>query len=68
MITDSASTLRREVLQLIDLQIETLRQESPLTTSQLRDYNARSEKIRELYGELDEIVRARRAFNFAKAS
>jgi hypothetical protein len=68
MITDPASTLRREVLQLIDLQIETLRQKSPLTTSQLRDYNARSEKIRELYGELDEIGRARRAFKVAKAS
>lgn len=31
MITDPASAIKREVLQLIDLQIETLKQESSLT-------------------------------------
>jgi len=57
MMTDPASAIKREVHQLIDLQIETLRQESSLNVSQLLDYQARSERIRTLYGELDRIGR-----------
>ena len=55
MITDTGSAIRREVLQLIDLQIETLKQTSPLDSSQLNDYQARSQRIRKLYEELDRI-------------
>ena len=55
MITDPASAIKREVLQLIDLQIVTLKQTSPLDSSQLNDYQARSQRIRELYEELDRI-------------
>jgi hypothetical protein len=55
MITDPASAIQREVLQLIDLQIEALKQKSSLDSSQLKDYQARSERIRKLYGELDRI-------------
>ncbi|HEY4763275.1 MAG TPA: hypothetical protein VIH75_06340 [Candidatus Sulfotelmatobacter sp.] len=58
----------REVLQLIDLQIETLKQESSLDSPQLQDYQARSERIRQLYGELDRIRGARIEFKFARAS
>jgi hypothetical protein len=58
MMTDSASAIKREVHQLIDLQIETLRQPSCLTTSDLLDYRVRSEKIAVLYQELDEMRRA----------
>jgi len=68
MITDPASAIKREVLQLIDLQIETLRRDSSLNWSELRDYKARSEKIRTLYGELDRIGRTRVAFKFPRAS
>ena len=55
MITNPASAIKREVLQLIDLQIETLKQTSPLDSSQLNDYQARSQRIRKLYEELDRI-------------
>jgi hypothetical protein len=57
-MTDPASALKREVHQLVDLQIETLRQLASLTTSDLSDYRVRSEKITTLYGELDQMRRA----------
>jgi hypothetical protein len=55
MITDKVSPIKREVLQLIDLQIETLKQRSSLDSFQLNDYLVRSERIRKLYEELDRI-------------
>ncbi|HWO35167.1 MAG TPA: hypothetical protein VNO32_40765 [Candidatus Acidoferrum sp.] len=58
MMTDPASAIKREVHQLVDLQIETLRQPSNLTTSDLVDYRVRSKKITVLYHELDQIRRA----------
>ena len=58
VITDPASAIKREVLQLIDLQIEALRQESSLDSSQLLDYQTRSARIRTLYSELDRIGRS----------
>ena len=58
MMTDPASAIKREVHQLVDLQIETLRQPSCLTTSDLSDYRVRSEKLTVLYHELDQIRRA----------
>jgi hypothetical protein len=57
MITEPASTIKREVLQLIDLQIATLRQEASLDLSQLQDFWARSRRLRELYEELDRTGR-----------
>jgi len=59
MITEPASAIKREVLQLIDLQIATLRQQSSLNTSQLQDFRTRAERLRRLYEELDRIGRAR---------
>jgi hypothetical protein len=55
MITDSASGIKREVLQLIDLQIETLKQDSSLDSFQLQDYQARSERIQQLCGNWIEL-------------
>jgi hypothetical protein len=55
MITDTVSAIKREVLQLIDLQMESLKQRSHLDSSQLNDYQARSQRIRKLYEELDRI-------------
>lgn len=68
MITDPASAIKHQVLQLIDLQIEVLRQESSLDSSQLLDYQARSARIRELYAEMDRIGRSRSEFGFARTS
>lgn len=67
MLTDPAS-LKREVHQLIDQQIQTLKQPSSLTSSQLQDYKQRSQRIRLLYGELDRIGCARIGVKFGKAS
>jgi hypothetical protein len=58
MMTDPASAIKREVHQLVDRQIETLRQPSTLTTSDLVDYRVRSKKITVLYHELDQLQRA----------
>jgi hypothetical protein len=58
MMTDPASAIKREVHQLVDRQIATLRQASALTTSDLFDYRELSEKIGTLYRELDRTRRA----------
>lgn len=57
MMTDP-SAIKREVHQLVDLQIQTLRHPSCLTTSDLLDYRVRSKKLTVLYHELDQIQRA----------
>ena len=58
MMIDPASTIKRGVHQLVDLQIQTLRHPSSLTTSDLLDYRVRSKKLTVLYQELDQIRRA----------
>jgi len=68
MPTDSASVIKREVDRLIDLQIETMKQESPLTPAQLCEYHLRHEKIRTLYRELDRIEQAKVAVTLAAVS
>jgi len=57
MMTNPASAIKTEVCQLVDRQIETLRQPASLTSSDLLEYHVRSEKITGLYAELDRIVR-----------
>lgn len=59
MMKDPASAIKREVFQLVELQIEVLRQEGRLADSALVEYHERSEKITELYREIDRIVRSR---------
>ena len=59
MVTDPASGIRHEVQQLIQLQIDTLRLESSLTSFQLWEYHSRSQRITALYRELDQIRRDR---------
>ena len=68
MMTDPASAIKREVLQLIELQIETLRREGRLTDSDLEQYRARSCEISRLYQELDRIGRTRFDLRSARAS
>jgi hypothetical protein len=68
MMTDPASAMKREVLQLIELQIETLRREGRLTDSDLEQYRTRSREISRLYQELDRIGRTRFDLRSARAS
>jgi hypothetical protein len=55
MMTTPASAIKAEVCVLIDTQIETFGQPAPLTPSQLREFHDRSETIRMLCQELNEI-------------
>ena len=59
MMTDPATAIKREVLQLVELQIETLRRKGSLTDCDLEQYRARSGKISRRYQKLDRIGRAR---------
>jgi hypothetical protein len=58
MMTDPATAIRREVVQLIDQQIETLRGEEHLTDTDLDQFRLRSGRISDLYQEHDRIVKA----------
>jgi len=55
MMTTPATAIKDEVRVLIDAQIETFGQPSPLTPSQLREFHDRSETIRMLCQELNRI-------------
>jgi hypothetical protein len=55
MMTTPATAIKDEVRVLIDAQIETFGQPAPLTPSQLREFQDRSEKIRMLCQELNRI-------------
>lgn len=59
MIMDSTSVKKREVLHLVDFQIEILKQQSSLDSSELHEYQARSDRILELYEELDRVKPSR---------
>ena len=52
-MTDPASAIRRQVDELIEAQISTLKQSSSLTSSELTEYHGRSAKISKLFAELD---------------
>jgi len=55
MMTTPASAIRDEVRLLIDTQIETFGQPAPLTSSQLREFQDRSHKIRMLCRQRNQI-------------
>jgi hypothetical protein len=55
MMTTPASAINDEVRVLIDVQIETFGQPAPLTSSQLREFHYRTEKINSLCQELIRI-------------
>ena len=55
MMTTPASAIKDEVHLLIDVQIETFRQPTPLTNSQLHEFHHRCERIGTLCQELDRI-------------
>jgi hypothetical protein len=68
VMTHPASAIKHEVQQLVDLQIQTLRQESSLTSSALLGYHLRSQKITVLYQEMDRISRTRVGTQLPRAS
>lgn len=68
MMNIPASNIKDEVHQLIAVQIETFAQPSPLTSSQLREYHERFEKIRMLCQEMDEIAWGSRERHLEMAS
>ena len=68
MMTNPAFAIKLEVSQLVELQIETLRQESALTSAELLDYRMRAEKIKILYQELDRIGRRHVELPWRRAS
>ena len=55
MMTTPASAIKDEVRVLIDVQIETFGQPAPLTPSQLCEFHDRSETIRMLCQELNQM-------------
>ena len=54
-MTTPASAIRDEVWELIQSQIETFGQPSPLTPAELTDFSYRAFRIRQLGEELDRI-------------
>jgi hypothetical protein len=54
-MTTPATAIKDEVRVLIDVQIETFGQPAPLTSSQLREFHCRFEKISTLCHELNRI-------------
>jgi len=62
MMTDPAFAIKNEVQQLVDVQTDTSRKPSSLTSSDLDQYRSRSERITMLYGKLDPIARKRFSF------
>jgi len=55
MMTALGNTIKEEVHELIDIQIEMFGQTAPLTPSQLQEFHCRFEKIGWLCKELDRI-------------
>ena len=56
-MTTPASAIKDEVWELIDAQIKTFGQPSPLTPSELSQFSYRAERIKQLGQELDRIGR-----------
>jgi hypothetical protein len=59
MMTDPAFPIKNEVQQLVDVQIDTLRKPSSLTSFEPNEYHSRSKRITTLYEKLDLIARKR---------
>jgi hypothetical protein len=55
MMTTPANAIRDEVWELIEVQIETFRRPSRLTSSEPSQYHYRAERIKQLGQELDRM-------------
>jgi hypothetical protein len=58
-MTDPAFAIKNEVQRLVEVQIDTLRKQSSLTSSELDQYHSRSGRIADLYQKLDAMTRRR---------
>jgi hypothetical protein len=67
-MTTPAQAIEDEIHHLIQFQIETFRQPTSLNYSQLQEHHRRSEKIRSLGKELEQIGTLRVVERFRKAS
>ncbi len=56
MATTSANAIRGEIRELIEAQIKTFRQPTPLTPSELSECHRRAERIKLLGQELDRVA------------
>ena len=54
-MTGPASAIKREVLRLVDAQIDVLTRNSTLTTLDLLEFEDRADRLKELFGELDDL-------------
>jgi len=68
MMTDPAFPIKNEVQRLVEVQIDTLRKPSSLTSSELDVYFSRAKRIATLYEQLDLIARKRFYSALQKAS
>ncbi|MGA9416372.1 MAG: hypothetical protein WBV60_16925 [Terriglobales bacterium] len=59
MMTDPAFPIKNEVQRLVDVQLDTLRKSSSLTSFELNEHHSRSERITTLYEKLGVIARKR---------
>ncbi|MGA8443104.1 MAG: hypothetical protein WB762_06785 [Candidatus Sulfotelmatobacter sp.] len=59
MMTNPVFTIKHEVEHLVEIQIDTLRKPSLLTSLDLDEYHSRSQRIAALYRQLDTITRNR---------
>jgi uncharacterized protein with von Willebrand factor type A (vWA) domain len=55
-MTAPAFPIKNEVQRLVEVQIDTLRKPSSLTSSELDEYHSRSERITTLYEQLDDYA------------
>jgi hypothetical protein len=55
MMTTRALTIKNEILELMQVQIETFGRRSGLTSLELREFHHRSERLKLLCRELDRI-------------
>ena len=67
-MSDPAFAIKHQVEHLVEIQIDTLRKQSFLTSEDLGEYHSRSEKIAALYRQLDAISRERFHYVHQKAS
>ena len=61
-MADPAFAIKRQVEDLVEMQIDVFGKRSSLSSSELDEYYARSEKISALYQELD-IIKGKRFYS-----
>jgi hypothetical protein len=68
MAADLAYFIKRETDQLIDLQIQTFRMQSSLSSDELLEFHMRAKRLQTLFSALDQINRSKGKVDLASAS